>query len=220
VLPKGDFVINGGKTTVEILNRIAPDDAAFGKDYSERTKKMSAFFKTHYKKMRQELEGPDYFKKMIINSFDYKESEVIKAVKKDFDKHLELYYKLNKDVAPKAKILHLANDYGQLDVLLSLQESQRKIVSYISDEEKRAVAKMNYIVKKRAIHYLENIEEIGVNKYEVVLISDINCEKTIEEIVALADSIILLGTSNFKSTILNFGFTVETEDDERIILKK
>ena len=220
VLPKGDFIINGGRTTVEILKRIAPDDVSFGKDYAERTKKMSTFFKAHYKKMRQELEGPDYLKKMIINSFDYKESEVIKAVKNDFDKHLELHYKLNKDIAPKAKVLHLANDYGQLDVLLSLQESQRKLFSYISDEEKKAVAKTNYLVKKRAIHYLVSTDEMGINTYDVVLISDKNFENGLEKIVALTDKIILLGTSNHKNTILNFGFTIETEEDKRIVLKK
>jgi 1-acyl-sn-glycerol-3-phosphate acyltransferase len=219
VLPKGDFVINGGTTTVEILKRIAPDDVAFGKDYSERTKKMSAFFKAHYKKMRQELEGSKYFKKMIINSFDYKEVEVIKAVKKDFDKHLELYYKLNNDISPKAKVLHLADDYGQLDVLLSLQESQRKIVSYISDEEKRAVSKMNYIVKKRNIQYLENIEGISQNNYDVVLISDENPEN-LKDIAMLTDCVILIENSNLKDSIISFGFKIEGEEDRLIILRR
>ena len=36
----------------------------------------------------------------------------------------------------KAKILHLANDYGQLDVLFALQEPQRKIHSFIADRRK------------------------------------------------------------------------------------
>jgi 1-acyl-sn-glycerol-3-phosphate acyltransferase len=143
VLPKGDFIINGGKTTVEILERIAVNNPNFGIDYSERTKKMAVFFKEYYKKMRLDLEGPNYFKKMVMNSFAYKEAEVIQAVKIDFDQHLELYYKLNSVISPKAKMLHLANDYGQLDVLVSLQESQRKIDSFIADDQKRAVAKTN-----------------------------------------------------------------------------
>ncbi|TDE31727.1 glycerol acyltransferase [Flavobacterium ranwuense] len=220
VLPKGDFVINGGTTTVEILKRIAPDDVTFGKDYSERTKKISTFFKAHYKKMRQELEGPDYFKKMIINSFDYKEAEVIQAVKKDLDKHLELYYRLINDISPKAKVLHLADDYGQLDVLLSLQESQRKVVSYISDEEKRAVAKMNYIVKKRSIHYLETIENFESNKYDVVLISDRHIKINLEDIGNLAKTIILINAPNLKDTVLSLGFDIDIEIEKGIILRK
>ena len=39
-----------------------------------------------------------------------------------------------------------------------LQESQRKIDSVIVFEENRAVAKTNYIVKKRKIHYLNPSE--------------------------------------------------------------
>lgn len=218
VLPKGDFVINGGTTTVEILDRILVNDVAFGKDYSERTKKMSAFFKAHFKKMRQELEGPNYFNKMIFNSFDYKELEVVQAVKIDLNQHLELYHKLNSFVSSKAKILHLANDYGQLDVLLSLQESQRKIDSFIAVEEKRAVAKTNYIVRQRTIHYLETKEELE-NNYEVVLISDKKQEVDIE-ICQRANTVILVHSSNLKEAIVAFGFDTDIESENLIVLKK
>lgn len=219
VLPKGDFIINGGRTTVEILDRIAINDTAFGKDYSERTKKMSAFFKAHYNKMRQDLEGPNYFKKMVFNSFAYKEAEVIQAVKSDFNQYLELYYKLYSIISPKAKILHLANDYGQLDVLLSLQESQRKIDSFIADIEKRAVAKTNYIVQKRIIHYLETREEFENNKYETVLISDKNCEIG-TEIYQLTNTVILVNASNLKEALLELGFDIDNESENLIVFKK
>ena len=219
VLPKGDFVINGGTTTVEILERIPVNDVAFGKDYSERTKKMSVFFKTHFKKMRQELEGPNYFKKMIFNSFDYKELDVVHAVKKDLNQHLELYYKLNSIISPKAKVLHLAYDYGQLDVLLSLHESQRKIDSFIADEEKRAVAKTNYIVKKRIIRYLETKEEFENNNYEVVLISDKKQEVN-TKICQRSNTVILINSSNLKDEITAFGFDIDIESENLIVLKK
>ncbi|WP_278019968.1 lysophospholipid acyltransferase family protein [Flavobacterium ginsengisoli] len=136
LIPKGDFVIHHGKLTVTILERIAPDDLSFGNNYAERTKQISSFFKAEYRKIRQELEGPDYFKTMLINSYDYKEIEIGQSVKKDLKHNLETYYSLNKHVQPKAKILHLGSDYGQLDVLLALHEPQRKIFSFINDEEK------------------------------------------------------------------------------------
>jgi len=219
VLPKGDFIINGGRTTVEIGDRIAVNDTTFGKDYSERTKKMSAFFKAHYNKMRQDLEGPNYFKKMILNSFAYKEAEVIQAVKSDFDQYLALYYKLFSIISSKAKILHLANDYGQLDVLLSLQESQRKIDSFIVDEERSAVAKTNYIVQKRIIHYLETKEEFENSKYDVVLISDKKCE--IEtDICQLTNTVILVNSSNLKEALFELGFDIDNESENLIVLKK
>jgi len=219
VLPKGDFIINGGKTTVEILERIAVNNPNFGKDYSERTKKMSAFFKAHYQKMRQELEGSNYFKKMIFNSFDYKELEIVQVVKNDLNQQLELYYRLNFCISPKAKMLHLANDYGQLDVFVSLQESQRKIHSFIADDQKRTVAKTNYIVQKRAIHYLENAQDFEKNKYDVALISDNNCGiGTV--ICQLTNTIILVNSSNLKDTVIEQGFEVDIESENLIVLKK
>jgi 1-acyl-sn-glycerol-3-phosphate acyltransferase len=220
VLPKGDFIINGGKTTVEILERISPNDTAFGKDYLERTKKMSAFFKAHYKKMRLELEDANYFKKMVMNSFDYKEIGVVKAVKSDLNEYLNLYYELNKYIDSKAKIFHIAMDYGQLDILLSLQQSQRKIDSYIAVEDCRDVAKTNYILKKRNINYLESNTVENQKKYDVVLISDESTKINFEAISNLATTIILLNAKKLKESIVSYGFSIETEIENLIILKK
>ena len=220
MLPKGDFLINGGKTTIEILDRISWNDGTFGNGYWERTKKMSAFFKDHFKVMRLKLEDFNYFRKMILNSFDYKEIEVVKAVKNDLNDHLELYYLLNNYIDSKAKILHLANDYGQLDVLLSLQQSQRKIDSYIATEEYRDVAKTNYIVKKRTIKYLESDAVENQMSYNVVLISDENTKCNLEEISNLATTVILLNAKKVKAALMTYGFGVEIEIENLIILKK
>jgi len=219
VLPKGDFVINGGSTTLEILKRITPDNKDFGKDYAARTKKVSAFFKGHYQKMRHNLEDQNYFKKMVLNSFDYKETEVIRAVGNDLNQNLGRYHKLNSYIDSKAKIFHYGNDYGQLDVLLSLQEPQRKIVSFVQNEEKRTVSKTNYILKKRNIHYLENKEDISQNNYDVVLISDENIGN-VEEAAKLTDCIILINSANLKDSIIKLGFKVDGEEDQLIILRK
>lgn len=220
VLPKGDFVINGGATTVEILDRILPNDVTFGKDYGERTKKLSSFFKLHYKKMRSELEGANYFKKMISNSFDFKETEVIQEVKKDLNTNLELYHNLNKWIDSKARILHIGDDYGQLDVLLTLQDSHRKIDSFISDELNRAVAKTNYILKKRTINYADDISKLFQKRYDVVLISDNEQEIDWSAICNMTTSVILLHSNKLITVILNFGFEIEIKFDNLIVLKK
>jgi 1-acyl-sn-glycerol-3-phosphate acyltransferase len=218
-IPKGDFVIHHSQVTVSILERITPDNLSYGKNYAERTKQLSSFFKEEYHKIRQEFEGPAYFRKMLIHSYDYKEMEVIKSVKSNLESHLEIYHRLNKHLSAKAKILHLANDYGQLDVLLTLQEPQRKVVSFIHDEEKRLVAKTNYFLKKRKISYLENIELALQNEYDAVLISDENIGD-IEKIAVVTSTIILIDNSRLKNTLLNFGFSSDLEENNIIVLKK
>lgn len=219
-IPKGDFVIHHSSLTVSILKRITVNDLSYGNNYTERTKQISAFFKNEYRKTRQELEGPDYFKNMVISSYDYKEIEVGNSVKKDLKQNLETYYNLNKCIDPKAKILHFGNDYGQLDVLLALQEPQRKIFSFINDKEKLSVAKTNYFLKKRKIVYLSQIESALQQHYDMLIISDESFKDEIERIVANVSSVILVNSSNLINQFTNLDFEIISEENALIILKK
>ena len=218
LIPKGDFVIHHGKLTVTILERITPDNFSFGANYVERTKQISTFFKAEYRKIRQELESRDYFKKMLINTYDYKEIEVGNSVKKDLKQNLERYYSLNKYIQPKAKILHLANDFGQLDVLLALQEPQRKIFSFLNDEEKLLVAKTNYIVTKRKIFYLDNLESALENHYDILLVSDEDYQDQIGKVISKATSIILVNCSHLRNQFEDF--EIVSEENALLVLKK
>lgn len=214
-LPKGDFIIYDGPITVNILERIAADNPDFGTNYVERTKKMSAFFKIEFNKMREALESVNYFRKTLVNSFDYKEAEVIGAVKKDIDEKLEWYSRINKQMAENAKILRIADDYGQWDALLTLQQSRRQVVSFIADEQKRAVAKMNYIVRKRNIVYVDQLQ--ANQKYDILLITAAN---NIPDIAGFSDRIILLDAQVYEKRLLDSGFEVVHRDAKTIILQR
>jgi 1-acyl-sn-glycerol-3-phosphate acyltransferase len=220
VLPKGDFVINGGHTTVTILDRIKYNDVNFGTTVAERTKKISSFFKLEYKKKRLELEGADYFKAKLMNSYAFKETHVLNAIQLDVEENLELYYDLNKWIDSKARILHFGNDYGQLDIILSLQEAQRKIDSVILLDENKAVAESNYIVKKRKIHYLNQNEFDRFKVYDAVLISDEKAVSNLEVICNLAATVIVLKSKRMQEAIVSFGFEIEYEAEKMIIAKK
>lgn len=219
-IPKGDFVIHHSYLTLSILERITPENLSFGKNYAERTKQIGAFFRDRFSLLRQELEGPEYWKKMLLHSYDYKEIEIINSVKSNLKTHLETYHQLNRHLSAKAGILHLSDDYGQLDVLLTLQEPQRKIDSFHYDEEKSAVAKTNYIVTKRKISYLENIETSFENQYDAVLISDENYKNDLEKISTVTSLVILIDSSRLKETLTNFGFHAVLDEGALIILKK
>ncbi|UOE38509.1 MMPL family transporter [Chryseobacterium oryzae] len=193
VLPKGDFIIYNGSITIKIGDRISNEDKSFGKNYSERTKKINAYFREEFAKLRNELEDENYFKYKLFLSYLYKENEVVKAVKEDFNKNKSLYYELNQWIAKDAVILHIADDFGQKDVLLTLQQAKRKLFSQIRDSEKRAVAKNNYLVKKRKLFYIENQAEIN-KKVDVLLISDQNFD--LNSITDCPETVILLNIEN------------------------
>lgn len=193
VQPKGDFIIFDGSITLKVGDRIHKDDMSFGKNYSERTKKINAYFRDEFAKLRNEIEDENYFKKKLFLSFLYKENEVVKPVKEDFNKNKSVYFELNKHISKDATIFHIADDFGQKDILLTLQQAGRRIFSLIHDEEKRMVAENNYLVKRRKLFYIENQSQIN-KKTDVLLISDENFN--LKDITGFPETIILLNIRN------------------------
>lgn len=160
VLPKGDFIIYDGAITVEIGQRIAIDDPKLGTTVKAKTKAISALFKNDFQNLRARLESPEYYKKLVLSNFVYKSTQIRQAVKLDLIQNLKHYTELSQLLALDAKILHLSDDYGQLDLLLNYYSNSRKIYTYIADTNKRKIAANNFIGKDRYIQYLDSLEEL------------------------------------------------------------
>lgn len=191
VLPKGDFIIYDGSITVKVGERISKDDLSFGKNYSERTKKINAYFREKFAELRNELEDENYFRKKLFLSYLFKDSEVVKEVKDDFNANKSVYFELNKHISKDASILHMADDFGQKDILLTLYQAERRIFSFIKDEERRQTAMQTYLVKRRKLHYIKDVSEIH-KKIDVLLVSDQNFD--VGTLETIPETIILLNT--------------------------
>ncbi|GEN75900.1 MMPL family transporter [Chryseobacterium hagamense] len=208
VQPKGDFIIYDGAITVKVGDRIRKEDESFGKSYSERTKKINAFFRERFAELRNELEDENYFRKKLFLAYLYKDNEVVQAVKQDFNRNKSVYYELNKHIPKDANILHLADDFGQKDILLALQQAGRRIFSLIEDEEKRRIAEQTYLVKRRKIHYLKSIEDIN-KKIDVLLISDKDFD--LSTLPELPETIICMNGKNNTFSTANYSLKFGSE---------
>ncbi|RLJ34443.1 hypothetical protein CLU97_3957 [Chryseobacterium sp. 7] len=193
VLPKGDFIIYDGSITVKVGNRISKDDMSFGKNYSERTKKINAYFREEFAKLREEIEDENYFKSKLFLSYLYKDAEVVKEVKEDFNANKSVYFELNKHIPNDANILHIADDFGQKDALLTLYQASRRVFSLIKNDDKRATAAHSYLVKRRKIQYIKDLSEVN-KKIDVLLVS--NDSFTWNDIQDLPEKIIFVNTKN------------------------
>jgi uncharacterized protein len=214
VLPKGDFIIEDGSINVHILPRITADDKSFGENYAARTRNLTKWFREQFAQIRKADEGPDYFRRIIMNSFVYKEPEIIREVRHNFDKSKVIFHQLNGCIDAKASIVHFAADYGELDVLLALQEPQRKTVSYIANEDKRDVARTSYIKRKRDIAY-SNAPEIN-GSFDVALVTDANA--IVPSIVVANTQRIIIACEAVTKGMAFEGFTTEhVEDGFRIL---
>jgi len=159
VQPKGDVIIYDGAITVVVGDPITPDDERFGNTPREKAKQIGAFYRQQFLALRKRLEGVDYLKKKLFLNYLYKENYVVRAVKEDYKQHREHYHELVHLLPEKAHILHIADDYGQLDFLLLLTYPEREIVSVITDDEKRAIAQHSYLTKIRKIQYVKERPE-------------------------------------------------------------
>ncbi|KGO89684.1 1-acyl-sn-glycerol-3-phosphate acyltransferase [Flavobacterium suncheonense] len=219
-IPKGDHIIYDENITVVVGKRIAAADTAFGTDYSERTKKINQHFREEFAALRVKLEDENYFRHKLYLSYLYKEPEIVQAVKTDFESRKGLYYEINQHIKDNARIIHFANDYGQLDFLLTMQQPKRKVVTFISDSEKRAIAASNYIVKKRTILYPDSAS-MQNEKHDTLLVSD--KETITPEVLPITEqvkTIILISNFPLKMHFAALGFQTVTDEAALVVLKR
>jgi len=160
VLPKGSFVIRDGSITVKILERISVNDTSFGKTYKDRTKKISAYFRTQFEALRNEIEGPAYFHAVVKQDYRYKGDALYKKVAKDLKATKESYKKALDLIAKKSTVTTISEASGALDFLLLLDSSDRKIYTYIEDKETKNIVKNSFIaIQYKTIYFTDTTVE-------------------------------------------------------------
>lgn len=224
VNPKGSFIIKDGGLTLKILDRIPNDDTRFGANSREKTKAISKYFKEEFDVFRKEIEHDSYFHPVVLEDFRYKGIAIYKTVKTDLKKHAKNYKIILDFIGIKDKILHLSNDFGQLDFLLALDRPDRKIFTFIVAEHERAIVKNSYITNTHySISTIDSIEEALENKTQVTIINSENVnENQLKSIANSSNIFILLKESRnlFTETILQLGYQSIIENETLIILKK
>lgn len=172
VQPKGSAVIRDGSITVKILDRIRYSDRSFGETDRQRTKHIGAYFRKEFDNFRDEIEGASYFQKNVLEEFRYKGIDIYKKVAQDFKNYKSIYKKVIDTVENKASIVHLSQDLGQLDVLLSLDSADRKIHSYFPDEETRKMAANSFTAQYRGrISVFDSVEKIFEQAADTLIIN-------------------------------------------------
>lgn len=218
LLPKGDFIIFDGVHTMEIGKRIEFNEETDHGDVRSITKSISADFKSKYQEIRYSIEDENYFKQKIELNFLYKTLDVVKRAKKEFENNKKLYHELNPHIAQKTKILRIGDDLGVWDLMLVLQQTKRKVVSYIENEEYRNVAAQSYLLKSKSIEYTNDYSQ----KADIVLITANFAEEKIMKIVAehsYKEIVVVNNMFNYK-LLVKFNYDIKIEDTNFVILKK
>lgn len=194
VLPKGSFIIKDGSITLKILPRISNNNMEYGSTYKDRTKQISQYFRSEFNSLRQEIENATYFHPIVLEDYRYKGDSLYKHVKGDLKEHASTYKDLMDTIDKQANIVHVSKDCGQLDFLLSLDNPDRKIMTYIEDFLVREIVANSYISNTHyKITIAQNLEDLSSNIGDTLILN------TSEDFENLFDSLL---TDTFENIIL------------------
>lgn len=199
VNPKGSFIIKDGSITLKILPRIKAEDISYGKNHTQQAKKIGAYFKDEFLKLRQDIEGPKYFHKIVLEEYRYKGDKLYRNVRNDLKVNARSYFEVISHIEKKGRIGHLSNDYGQLDLLMALDGPDRRVFSFIQNPEQKSILENTYITQKYGrLKFTDSLSEIFQSNIETLIISS---EKMMPEVMMqLADlSIKTIVLLNFKT---------------------
>ncbi|MBP0905266.1 MMPL family transporter [Mariniflexile gromovii] len=216
VNPKGSFIIKDGSITLKILDRIKANDTNFGENYTQRAKKIGAYFRNEFRVLRNNIEDAGYFHKIILEDFRYKGDAVYENVKQDLKTHKDAYKKIIDVLGKNETILHVSKDKGQLDFLMALDSSDRKIFTYLDDEHNNTILRHSFITNRQqnikifntldevlsqnANAIIVNFETLNSNKLETILMHSYNLLIFIKESKAFISSV---NTLNFDTVFEN-----------------
>ena len=166
-MTKGDFLLKDGTITIKFLPRIKPDDSRFGVGYSERTKRISTYFKDEFKNLSIETELPRYFKEELLYNYLYKGPllEWGLRIKLWREKNFLLFHQL----LPRAgKILDVGCGYGYRPYNLHFSSKERQFIGIDTDGDKIEMAancfsrdnKINFIFADALKFQFENYDAI------------------------------------------------------------
>ena len=168
-LPKNDNMLKPGPITMKFLPRIKQDDITFGTTYTERAKKISAYFRQEFRALRNEREPADYFKKKLFLNYVYKPKAIQQEVRAVFHQHKELYHQLLRLLPIKGNFLHLGCGYGVLDFLLVYDSALRHVTGWDSNPERVAAARNTFTVNRYPIRFVD--DPPAFSGYDVCIVS-------------------------------------------------
>ncbi len=147
-MEKGDFLLKDGKITVTVHQPIKPNDAAFGHNYSERSKKVCNYMREALQEDKIHYETPSFFREQIIKSHIYKGPvlEWYCRVKTSLEKNYELFHNL---LPRRGKFYDLGCGYGFMTFMLHWASEDRQFIGVDYDEDKIATAAHNYTFNQR-----------------------------------------------------------------------
>jgi 1-acyl-sn-glycerol-3-phosphate acyltransferase len=171
-MSKGDFLLKNGTITAEYLPRIRQQDVEWGQGYSERTKKISRYFKQQYEIVRSRTEAPHYFREQLIYNYIYKGPvlEWYMRIKTRMENNYALFHQL---LPQQGRILDIGCGYGFMSYMLHFLAPERSVTGVDYDEDKIATASHSYQRNDKLQFVYADIVNYAFGEHDAFVISDV-----------------------------------------------
>jgi uncharacterized protein len=169
---KGENHLKKGSITIKICPRFRAEDMSIGNDYHQRKKTLLRFCREEYRKMKTELETPDYFRKKLVRNYIYK-GPVLEWYTKIKLSLEDNYNYINNIVPRKAEIVDIGCGYGAISYMLSFTSEERNLLGIDYDSDKIELAN-NCISRNERISFVA-ADAVTYNypRADVFLLSDV-----------------------------------------------
>jgi len=121
----------------------------------------------------------------------------------------------------RSKILHLADDYGQVDILLVSKYLDRKITTFIKDATKYNIANNCYTNSHRKVKYISDLSALELLQFDTLLLTS---SKSIENIgskeLSKFELVVVMNEVYPIAKIIETGFKTKNEYKNIVFLKK
>lgn len=172
VLPKGDFLIRSGALNVRVLPRINYQDRQWGENLREKTKNISAHFKSAFAVYKDEMEDTRYLKHKIFTNYVFKGPVLEWYFKSKWELEAKNFSYYNELIGTRQNILDMGCGYGYLSFYLHYKDETRVIRGIDYDEDKIAIAQNSYN-KTANLHFVfEDIITTHMDDQDVIFLND------------------------------------------------
>lgn len=197
VLPKNDFLIRPGALNVRVLPRINLNDAQWGSELRDKTKSITAEFRSAFAAYKDEMEDTAYLKHKIFTNYVFKGPvlEWYFKIKWRLESKNFAYY--NDLISNRKHILDIGCGYGYLSFYLHYKNQERVITAIDYDEEKISIAQNSYNKTDHLSFVYQNIMEAELGKQNVIFLNDVlhylSKEKQLNLLQRCADALLVDG---------------------------
>jgi 1-acyl-sn-glycerol-3-phosphate acyltransferase len=171
-MTKGDFLLKDGKISLKYLPRIKQTDKHFGKDYSEKTKAISRYFKYEYQRFCLETEHPRYYREQLLYNYIYKGPLLEWRLKIKLWRENN-YTALHNLIPLKGTMLSIGSGYGIIPYLLHFASKEREFTGIDCDEDKVDMANNCFSRDNKISFIFTDALGFTFNGYDAIIIGNI-----------------------------------------------